>query len=407
MVRSFDPKYSLYNFYDINQPYQAASNQSLSQFPLIFSSALDLYKSGSCVKQSDFNSATSLAASTGTSKVIPGCVTSTFYWNIQVTFPVYIIAFIAFIGWWFFCMFAGVGFFALPIDLINEFRTRPTPISTKAYFEERASMGSRAKQLLNIAEKLQQSMDKAGKSRSQRNQDSADMRALEKHYYFLKKDYQILYIAHKLKGGNPLEYFAKLIFGIICAILSLCWFIHIGIFVLPRKPVYSFLNGFFIILEDNVPGFPLFGVLAFAIFAFYLLWCTIKGNFRLGLRFLFFKIYPMEVGNTLMNAFLANTWIMMLCAIPATQFCVTAFPYYTRNTTATVMFGNQIQYLKFFIYFFSNNVFIIMMLCFSALTAIFLCICPTNKADAIEKELDRIAKSSGTSLQAHIDKDED
>src|SRR5437660_877189 len=31
--------------------------------------------------------------------------------------------------------------------------------------------------------------------------------------------------------------------------------------------------------------------------------CTLTGNFKLGVRLLFIKVYPMEVGNTMSNAF--------------------------------------------------------------------------------------------------------
>ncbi len=110
------------------------------------------------------------------------------------------------------------------------------------------------------------------------------------HYYYLKKDYQILYIAHKLKGGNPLVYIFKGFLGCIFICLSILWFIHIAIYVLPRRPYHPFLNQFFIDLETGIPSFPLFGVLAFALFAFYLLWCVVKGNFRLGVRFLIIKV---------------------------------------------------------------------------------------------------------------------
>lgn len=223
------------------------------------------------------------------------CQAGLFYWIIPVSLPLYIIAFLAFVGWWFFTTFVGVGFFALPLDLINAYRTRPTPISTKAYFEQRTVLGQRCKALLELGEKMQSEFDKGGKGVWQKQQDKSTFRAFEKNYFYLKKDYQILYVAHKLKGGNPLVPIAELILGLISVVLSACWFIHIAIFILPARPYTPFLNDFFIKLEEGVPSFPLFGVLAFAIFSFYLLWCVVKGNFRLGVRFLFWKIYPMEV----------------------------------------------------------------------------------------------------------------
>jgi LMBR1 domain-containing protein 1 len=79
-------------------------------------------------------------------------------------------------------------------------------------------------------------------------------------------------------------------------------------------------------------NFALFGVCAFAAYGFYLLWAVIKGNFKLGVRFGVVKIFPMEVGKTKMSAFLANSWVILLCSVPTVQFCVDAFPLYARET---------------------------------------------------------------------------
>lgn len=51
----------------------------------------------------------------------------------------------------------------------------------------------------------------------------------------------------------------------------------------------EFLNAFFIVL-DGV--FPLFGVIAYGCFAFYLLWASVKGVTKLGMRLLFFEVRP-------------------------------------------------------------------------------------------------------------------
>jgi LMBR1 domain-containing protein 1 len=68
--------------------------------------------------------------------------------------------------------------------------------------------------------------------------------------YFLKKDRDMLFTAHALKGGNPLWYFMKLFLGVIGTAISLSWLIHICIFVLPEEPFDPFLNNLFIKLEE-------------------------------------------------------------------------------------------------------------------------------------------------------------
>jgi len=45
--------------------------------------------------------------------------------SMNVTFPIYVVAMLGFVGWFFFVIFAGVGLAALPIDLICAFIYRP------------------------------------------------------------------------------------------------------------------------------------------------------------------------------------------------------------------------------------------------------------------------------------------
>jgi hypothetical protein len=51
----------------------------------------------------------------------------------------------------------------------------------------------------------------------------------------------------------------------------------------------------------------------------------------------------MEIRKTLMNAFLVNTWLVLLCSVPTVQFSVTAFPIYARFTEVDLLFGAQVQ----------------------------------------------------------------
>merc|ERR1712176_819518 len=57
--------------------------------------------------------------------------------EVQVTFPVYSMALLAFLGWFLFVVFAGMGLPALPWDLFNEWRFRPKPIDLSKYAEEK------------------------------------------------------------------------------------------------------------------------------------------------------------------------------------------------------------------------------------------------------------------------------
>jgi len=85
--------------------------------------------------------------------------------------------------------------------------------------------------------------------------------------------------------------------------VSLAWILHIILYVLLKPAVTPFLNSLFSVL-DGV--FPLFGTLAFAIFAFYLVWCVLKGTMKFGLRLLIITIHPLKY----VSPFRGSRWIV-------------------------------------------------------------------------------------------------
>uniref|UniRef100_A0A6A7G5U2 LMBR1-like conserved region-containing protein n=1 Tax=Hirondellea gigas TaxID=1518452 RepID=A0A6A7G5U2_9CRUS len=316
------------------------------------------------------------------------CHQEEFTWEIPVTFPVYLMALLAFIGWFLFSLFVGIGLFALPLDLFNDWRTRPERMTLQEYSKRKNELGIRARSLREIGTAiLDCQIDATGvkQGRKNRRQAKKAMNEFEQAVYMLQKDIDYMNLSFFLKGGNPIMPWFKLFLSIFSGILSLTWLLHILLFML--FDVTPFLNDLFINLEFD--GFPLFGVVAFAIYSFYLLWCCIAGNFKLGLRIPFImKIYPMELGNTMMNAFLVNTWIILVCSFPCVQFCTIAFPIYSRGTSITVIFGNQVKNLQFFKYFFKDNVFVIAMLILSMITLACLCLLPKDKSEIIEQKLE-------------------
>jgi len=57
--------------------------------------------------------------------------------EIIVSFPIYCIAFMSFIGWFLLVIFGGVGLTALPFDLIREFTMRPVLMNAKEAKEKK------------------------------------------------------------------------------------------------------------------------------------------------------------------------------------------------------------------------------------------------------------------------------
>lgn len=311
------------------------------------------------------------------------CVQTSFIWEMPVTFPIFVIAFLSFFGWWFFMIFAGVGIVALPLDLINKFRTRSKAMTRGDFLQKKMDLGGRASSLREIGEKLvdlnEQDFEKKKDAAKQRDR----VRQFEKAYHLLRMDVDIL---NEIKNmdANPLIPIFALIFGVLGGFMALMWLIHIIVFVLPDPTINDFLNTLFIDL--SFPGFPFFGIIAYALFVYYLLWAVIVGNFRVGLRCMIIDMFPMEKNNTPINALLANIWVILLCSVPAVQFSATCFPVYARETYVDMIFGTQIEYMKYVSIFWQYNIFVISMICLSFLTMVYLCLNPSVDSERLRIE---------------------
>jgi LMBR1 domain-containing protein 1 len=80
----------------------------------------------------------------------------------------------------------------------------------------------------------------------------------------------------------------------------------------------------------------------------------------------------MQLGATMMSSFLVNSALILLAATAVVQFCAQAFEAYAQESAIQEVFGNEILHLQSVRPIFKNNVFIYIMLAFSALTALWL-----------------------------------
>ncbi|KAL4189097.1 hypothetical protein AMTRI_Chr08g205280 [Amborella trichopoda] len=76
-------------------------------------------------------------------------------------------------------------------------------------------------------------------------------------------------------------------------------------------------------------------------------------------------------GGTLMNSFLFNVGLILLCSISVLQFCATAFGYYAQATAAQEIFGHTLKSLCGIKYLYKYNVFQIAFIVFAGLTFIY------------------------------------
>ena len=314
----------------------------------------------------------------------------------------------AFIGWFLFAIFGGVGLAAMPLDLILMYVKRPRHMDAVEFAEAQTSLRERVNELVDIGELIK--IEREEKAQlgltstwgsalldPERRKEARDERqailGFKQAVYLLEKDVDDFQACHaNWENYNPLIPYAALLCGCLSVIISFMWFLHIIIYVLPGTPLRPFLNNFFSWFDS---WFPLFGVLSVAIFTVYLLLCAIKGCFKLGMRFLCMTLHPMKPNKTYMSSFMFNIGLVLLCALPVVQFCSTAFADYARFATIRQIYGVQIEYLKFFSFFWTNNVFIYAFLIIMLLTSIYLACKPADQATNSQALRDRLKSRRG------------
>jgi len=307
------------------------------------------------------------------------CVTS---WaaaavRIQCGPLVYFMAIVAFFGWFFFVLFVGIGLTSLPMDLLVDFTTRPQPIDLQEYAKQKMLLNERAQKLMEVANKLGVDAHRSGDRRTRTTYNK-----FKQAVFFLERDWDKVKMAYKERGGNPIRFCFQFLCGIASVVLSVMWFIHILLYVFISPPPTLFLNSLFMKLDD---AFPLFGVLAYAAFASYLLFALLKGCMKFGVRFFCVPIHPLRIGATMVNSMLFNVWLLQLCSFSLIQFCWRAFRSYARFTSADIIFGQQVNYLEGLGWFFRKNIFIYTLVFVMTSTMLYLCIWPNDKR-ALEED---------------------
>ncbi|WOL00660.1 hypothetical protein Cni_G09373 [Canna indica] len=290
-------------------------------------------------------------------------------WTMRTTFPEYMVALATIVGSVLFTIFGGVGIACLPLGLIFSFVRRPKAVITRSqYIKGATELAKKARELKKAIETLHQEERSGSKGRKWRK----NLKETEKELFLLEDDMKALEEmypqgeqAETTWALTVLGYLAKLVLGVVGLIISVAWVAHIVIYLLIEPPISPFLNEVFIKL-DSVWG--LLGTAAFAFFCFYLLLAVIAGEMMLGLKLVFITIHPMKWGGTLMNSFLFNVGLILLCSISVIQFCATAFAYYSQATAAQEIFGHTLQSLRGIKYLYKYNIFQYGFVAFAVLT---------------------------------------
>lgn len=317
--------------------------------------------------------------------------------TINVSFPVYTTGLVSFIGWFGFTVFCGIGLIALPLDLILAFAYRPKFISADVYAHQKLSLQRRSQELLELGKQIKAGMELPGQGnksswerRKQKKLDFITLNKFKQSVYLLEEDMQELKLCHEeYKNYNPLVSVFKLVLGCLASLVSAMWVLHIALYMLPPMSLVPFLNSYFIWFDQ---WFPLFGTVSVGLFSAYLLACAVKGCFKFGMRCFCFALHPMKLHGTYMNSMMFNLGLVLMCAIPAVQFCDEAFKDYGRLTSIRTMMGVQIKHLQGMRFFWEYNIFVYGILVFALLTTIILIAKPKDNAspvDDIRKKIER------------------
>ena len=361
--------------------------------------------------------------------------------NLSVNASVFYAGLMAWLGWFLFALFGAVGMAALPLDMILAFVDRPRHMDAVEFAEAQVLLRDRVNELVNVGELMKLERDEKAQANGGRgggffnkearkaaSEEKKTMLQFKQAVYLLEEDAEdFANCTANYKNYNPLIPIGCLLGGICAFIISIFWVLHIILYMLPKSPVTPFLNSYFKWFDN---WFPLFGVLSVAIFSFYLLICAVKGCFKFGMRFLFFQVHPMKLNKTYMSSFLFNIALVLLCALPVVQFSASAFQDYAAYTTINQVvnvqrewwivvpdfelvhilcssfshlcpfvrspFAIAVMYLKFFGWFWQNQVFEYALLCIILLTCIYLGCRPRDTSGTNSISLrDRIRARSG------------
>mmetsp|Transcript_15185 Transcript_15185/g.25215 ORF Transcript_15185/g.25215 Transcript_15185/m.25215 type:complete len:600 (-) Transcript_15185:645-2444(-) len=302
--------------------------------------------------------------------------------SYQVEVATFYASLMAFVGWWFFALFGGIGLAALPLHGILTYVNRPVKMTPEELDDAKQSLQDRVNEMVDIGEQLKREREDKSKSVNTKSgllatlfpslfqKRSGTLREFKAAVHLLEQDVQD-FAAYQTSSEkyNPLYPYVALLMGSVSTIFSVCWILQTVLYTLPKEPVTLFLNNLF---EWFDGWFPLFGTLSVALFTVYLLLCAIQGCFIFGLRFLCLSFYPMKVGETYMSSFLFNMCLVLLCALPVVQFAVISFDDYAKYATIRQIFVVQVEYLDFFSLFYVNLVFVYSILIISLLTTVYM-----------------------------------
>ena len=287
--------------------------------------------------------------------------------ELKVNIIIYSIAVLTFISWIVFALFGGIGLASIPIDFFISFVNRPTNLDNEEAKERKLNLYEEIEELQKLGDEIVK-MEKSGVQHkmffmpSKRNYNKKKNDFVSR-FALVQKEYEILNKNNYIKDSFAvIIYYLLIPLAILSSILTLLWviqFICSYFYILKgskdRRPGYPFLSYMLIFFQDHDVSFLSF--FFFALLTLYLLFCVIKGNFTFGVRFLCWKVHPMEKGKTYMDSLLFNISLILLGSMAITQFVSDCLSDYIAFTDIDTLFNTLIKNLKFFKYFYRYYIF--------------------------------------------------
>eukprot|EP00796_Vickermania_ingenoplastis_P013416 gene13416-9231_t len=273
--------------------------------------------------------------------VIPDAVSYTSVYTVEtfeveVDYEVYVFGLLCVIGWIAFLVYGGVGIAAYPINTFRDFLNRPKRLSSSQFAEEMGVILDKSEALMEMCVEMK------NKARGPISRADATRINILRNEVMELEDYQArLIYTFTTAGGSPFFIYGRLVLAIISICLALLWIVQI--FVYNTFDLSPCVN---VVLIELGTLFPLLGVLAYGVMAFYLMWATFNGQIALGLRLVFFQIYPMKKHDTLLNALLFNSFLMLLTSFAVVQFVSRSFRDYAPLSSINGLMNVYIIRLK-------------------------------------------------------------
>lgn len=322
-------------------------------------------------------------------------------------FTVYVIAFHMILGWFVLFFALGVGFVALPFDLIYGFMKRPKPMKSAEFEVQKKTL---LNSILFLRLRCHEALEERVRVENQRgikkwwNSSRLTRKVSSLHWksIILEEEYvKLIKISKYNKYIEPMVDYFKLMLGIFLIIVNILFVVQlIGCqFIEPSKVdswKFKFLNSLIDAFSKESVGLGFLTTAFFFLLSCHLTYSAFYGNTKLGLRYGIYTYAPLTPKETLYNNICYNVFLINLWSAAIVQLLIQAFKntLKSQNSTWFDIFYNKIDKLSFHKTMYDDSIFIYITLSVSALFFLYQFLYPDD-LQFVLKSVDKKKKSYG------------